>query len=78
MLPADQLIFPLDLDTLVESVKFGLTISKTEPLASSIVARSDPPANVTSDNDIADYVKTYLKTIHHPIGRSNYLLMPTN
>ncbi|KAF8604819.1 alcohol oxidase [Ceratobasidium sp. AG-I] len=57
-----------DQDTLVEAVKFGLTISKTEPLASLIVARQDPAPNVTSDADITNYVKTYLRTIHHPIG----------
>lgn len=59
-----------DQDTFVEAVKFGLTISKTEPLASSIVGRQDPAANVTSDADITNYVKTYLRTIHHPIGTS--------
>ncbi|KAF8604818.1 alcohol oxidase [Ceratobasidium sp. AG-I] len=57
-----------DQDTFVEAIKFGLTVSKTEPLASLIVGRQDPAANVTSDADLTNYVKTYLRTIHHPIG----------
>ncbi|QRW18391.1 GMC oxidoreductase [Rhizoctonia solani] len=58
----------LDLQTLVEAVKFGMKISKTEPLASSIVARQDPAPEVTSDEDIAAYIKTYVESVYHPIG----------
>ncbi|KAG8733316.1 hypothetical protein FRC11_007199, partial [Ceratobasidium sp. 423] len=50
----------IDLETLVEAVKFALKISKTEPIASSIVARQDPAPEVTSDEDIATYIKTYV------------------
>ncbi|CAE6364331.1 unnamed protein product [Rhizoctonia solani] len=58
----------IDLDTLVEAVKFGLKISKTEPLASSVVGRQDPAPEVTSDEDIAAYIKTYVESVYHPIG----------
>ncbi|GAB1526929.1 hypothetical protein RhiTH_010103 [Rhizoctonia solani] len=58
----------IDLQTLVEAVKFGMKISKTEPLASSIVARQDPAPEVTSDEDIAAYIKTYVESVYHPIG----------
>ncbi|KAF8602842.1 alcohol oxidase [Ceratobasidium sp. AG-I] len=58
----------IDLDTLVEAVKFGLKISKTEPLASAIVARQDPAPGVVSDADITSYVKTYVESVYHPIG----------
>lgn len=52
----------------MEAVKFGLKISKTEPLASAIVARQDPAPGVVSDADIASYVKTYVESVYHPIG----------
>lgn len=58
----------IDLDTLVEAVKFGLKISKTEPIASAVVARQDPAPGVTSDADIAAYVKNYVESVYHPIG----------
>ncbi|KAG8680366.1 hypothetical protein FRC08_016360, partial [Ceratobasidium sp. 394] len=54
--------------SLVEALKFSLKVSQTEPLASSIVTRQDPAPNVTSDADLLNYAKTYLRTIHHPIG----------
>ncbi|CUA71924.1 Pyranose dehydrogenase 1 [Rhizoctonia solani] len=58
----------IDLDTLVYAVKFGHKLSKTEPLASMIASRQYPPPEVTSDADIADFVKANVATIHHPIG----------
>ncbi|KAG8742419.1 hypothetical protein FRC10_001553 [Ceratobasidium sp. 414] len=58
----------IDQDSLVEALKFSLKVSQAEPLASSIVARQDPAPNVTSDADLLNYAKTYLRTIHHPIG----------
>ncbi|CAE6436115.1 unnamed protein product [Rhizoctonia solani] len=58
----------IDLDTLVQAVKFGLKISQTEPIASSIVTRQDPAPEVTSDEDIANYIKTYVESVYHPIG----------
>ncbi|CAE6443613.1 hypothetical protein ACGC1H_002523 [Rhizoctonia solani] len=58
----------IDLDTLVEAIKFGLKVSQTEPIASSIVARQDPAPEVTSDKDIATYIKTYVESVYHPIG----------
>ncbi|CAE6346970.1 unnamed protein product [Rhizoctonia solani] len=58
----------IDLQTLVHTVRFGLKLSKTEPLASLIVARQDPAPEVTTDNAIIDYVKASAATIHHPIG----------
>jgi choline dehydrogenase-like flavoprotein len=61
----------VDLQTLVEAVKFGLKISRTEPLASAIVRRQDPAPEVVSDADIANYIKTYVESVYHPIGRSS-------
>ncbi|CAE6537225.1 unnamed protein product [Rhizoctonia solani] len=58
----------IDLQTLVHSVKFAQKLSKTEPLASIVVTRQDPAPDVTSDIAIADYVRTNVGSIHHPIG----------
>lgn len=66
----------LDLDTLVEAVKFGLNISQTQPLASAIVARQDPAPGVVSDADIASYVKTYVESVYHPIGMNPVIFTP--
>ncbi|QRV98565.1 GMC oxidoreductase [Ceratobasidium sp. AG-Ba] len=57
-----------DQDSLVEALKFSMKVAQTEPLASSIVARQDPPPNVVTDADLLTYAKTYTRTIHHPIG----------
>ncbi|KEP46778.1 glucose dehydrogenase [Rhizoctonia solani 123E] len=58
----------IDLDTLVYAVKFNQKLSKTEPLASLILSQQSPTPEVTSDADIADYVKANAASIHHPIG----------
>ncbi|KAL5639510.1 hypothetical protein ACGC1H_006223 [Rhizoctonia solani] len=58
----------IDQETFVQALKFGLKISQTEPLASLVVARQDPPPETTSDNAYVEYVKTSVRTIHHPIG----------
>ncbi|KAB5591137.1 Choline dehydrogenase [Ceratobasidium theobromae] len=57
-----------DLDMLIESVRFALNVSKTEPLASAVVGRQDPAPEVVSDADIAEYIKASFGTVSHPIG----------
>ncbi|KAG8742275.1 hypothetical protein FRC11_014434 [Ceratobasidium sp. 423] len=54
--------------TLIYSVKFAQKLSKTEPLASMVLTRQDPAPEVTTEATIADYVKTNVVSIHHPIG----------
>ncbi|ELU37226.1 GMC oxidoreductase domain-containing protein [Rhizoctonia solani AG-1 IA] len=54
--------------TLVQTVRFGHKLSKTEPLASLVVARQDPAPEVTSNSAIIEYVKANAASIHHPIG----------
>ncbi|EUC63663.1 glucose dehydrogenase, partial [Rhizoctonia solani AG-3 Rhs1AP] len=67
----DPKYFSKSIDTLVYAVKFGQKLSKTEPLASLIVSRQNPTPEVTSDADIADYVKANVASIHHPIGTAS-------
>ncbi|KAF8686548.1 GMC oxidoreductase [Rhizoctonia solani] len=58
----------IDEETLVKALKFGFKISQTEPLASYIVARQDPPPETSSDEAYTEYVKANVRTIFHPIG----------
>lgn len=59
-----------DQRTLVQAIKFGLKVSKTEPLASIVVARQEPAPDVLSDDAIIEYIKANVATIYHPIGVS--------
>ncbi|CAE6537230.1 unnamed protein product [Rhizoctonia solani] len=61
----------IDLQTLLHAVKFSQKLSKTEPLASKVVARFDPAPEVTSDADLIDYIKANVGTLHHPIGTAS-------
>ncbi|ELU40827.1 GMC oxidoreductase [Rhizoctonia solani AG-1 IA] len=58
----------IDLETMVNLVKFSQRLAKTEPLASVVVARQDPAPEVTSDSDIIEYIKANVGSIQHPIG----------
>ncbi|KAB5592638.1 Choline dehydrogenase [Ceratobasidium theobromae] len=58
----------IDQRTLVQAIKFGLKVSKTEPLASIVVARQEPAPDVLSDDAIIEYIKANVATIYHPIG----------
>ncbi|CAE6427441.1 unnamed protein product [Rhizoctonia solani] len=60
-----------DLQTLLHVVKFSDKLSKTEPLASKVVARFDPAPDVTSDAGIIEYIKSTVGTLHHPIGSAS-------
>ncbi|KEP48703.1 glucose dehydrogenase [Rhizoctonia solani 123E] len=61
----------IDMETLVRSVKFSQKLSETEPIASMIVTRQDPAPEVTSDSDIAEYIKANFGSVHHPIGTAS-------
>ncbi|KAG8727841.1 hypothetical protein FRC11_012322, partial [Ceratobasidium sp. 423] len=58
----------IDLEILSQAVKFAGKISQTEPLASLVVARQDPPPETTSDEAYQEYVKANVRTVFHPIG----------
>ncbi|CAE6433231.1 unnamed protein product [Rhizoctonia solani] len=75
---SDQLAYPkidpnyfsksIDLEILVQALKFALKLSQTEPLGSLVVTRQDPPPETTSDEEYIEYVKANVRTIFHPIG----------
>ncbi|KAH7337844.1 alcohol oxidase [Rhizoctonia solani] len=60
----------IDQETFVQALKFGLKVSQTEPLASLVIARQDPPPEVSSNEAYTEFVKANVRTIHHPIGTS--------
>ncbi|CEL58759.1 Glucose oxidase OS=Talaromyces flavus GN=GOX PE=3 SV=1 [Rhizoctonia solani AG-1 IB] len=58
----------IDQEILVQALKFGLKVSETEPLASFVIARQDPPPETSSSEAYIDYIKANVRTIFHPIG----------
>ncbi|KAJ1301435.1 hypothetical protein OPQ81_008693 [Rhizoctonia solani] len=58
----------IDLQTFVHAVKFSHKISKTEPLASMVLARQDPAPGVTSDAAIIENIKANTTSLGHAIG----------
>ncbi|KEP47070.1 glucose dehydrogenase [Rhizoctonia solani 123E] len=58
----------IDREILVQSLKFALKISQTEPLASLVVSRQDPPPETASYEAYNEYVNANVRTIFHPIG----------
>lgn len=57
-----------DRSVLVESVKFVRKIASTAPFSNLIKTFNDPPTSVTSDDDIANYVRNSLQSLKHPVG----------
>jgi len=57
-----------DRTVLVESIKYIRTLASTAPFSDVILSANDPPASVTSDNDIAAYTRAALVSLKHPIG----------
>ncbi|GAB7355295.1 hypothetical protein MBLNU459_g5833t1 [Dothideomycetes sp. NU459] len=59
---------PLDLDILVEGVKFVRSIYATSALTALSPVEILPGANVTSDADLQKFVRQNAATIYHPVG----------
>lgn len=58
-----------DMQLLLESVRFARKIVNTEPLASLVVASTDPSPEVLNDDVLLEeYVKKTFETAHHPLG----------
>ncbi|KEP45941.1 putative glucose-methanol-choline oxidoreductase [Rhizoctonia solani 123E] len=58
----------IDREILVQSLKFALEVSQTEPLASLVAAREGPAPEITSDEAYNEYVKANARPTFHPIG----------
>lgn len=57
-----------DRTLLVEAVKYIRNLATTAPFSDVIESFSDPPASVTSDDDIAEYTRNALQSLKHPVG----------
>jgi len=59
---------PADLDHLVKGLRLSREIARTAPLAGMLGAEVWPGPAVTSDAALADFVRTTVNTIFHPVG----------
>lgn len=59
---------------MMAAVRFAANLARTEPLASMIVAQTDPTVAVLNDDAaLEDYIKRNLETAHHPIGTASMM-----
>ncbi|KAI0709496.1 alcohol oxidase [Earliella scabrosa] len=64
----------VDLELALESTKFVRKVTESEPLASFVVAPHQPTsAEVSTDAEWLEYIRTYLGTIYHPMGTAAML-----
>ena len=59
---------PIDVDILVEGVKFVRKLTQTASLAAISPSELVPGANVTSDADLQSFVRQNVGTTFHPVG----------
>ncbi|KAK6222010.1 hypothetical protein LQW54_001231 [Pestalotiopsis sp. IQ-011] len=59
---------PLDVEILVEGIKFVRTLMGADALAPLQPAEVLPGANVTSDADLSGFVRQSARTLYHPAG----------
>lgn len=59
---------PLDLQLMVEAVKFSRTVRETPAIQSLQPVEVLPGANVTSDAAIEEFIRAYTATLYHPAG----------
>ena len=58
----------LDQDTIVAGIRIARDIAKAEPLAGYCEAEERPGKDVTTDDEILDYIRNTGATIYHPVG----------
>ncbi|TFK48618.1 alcohol oxidase [Heliocybe sulcata] len=63
----------IDLQTFVETVKFARGLGKTVPFKDLVVDEVNPGPEVTTDEEIADWLKSYMTTTYHTIGACSML-----
>ncbi|KAH9483228.1 GMC oxidoreductase family protein Mala s 12 [Psilocybe cubensis] len=62
-----------DIHLLIELFKFSRRLAKTEPLQSYLLDEVHPGPECQTDEQIADFIKTYLVTTYHTIGSCSLL-----
>lgn len=64
---------PVDLQILVEGIKFARRLIGTDAMVSINTQEIAPGSNVLSDDEIKEYVKNTVATTFHPIGTCSLL-----
>ena len=64
---------PLDLQIMVDALKFVRRLTETEPLASTITGRFVPGDDVQTDEQFAEYIKNQVLPVYHPVGTASML-----
>ncbi|EPQ53452.1 alcohol oxidase [Gloeophyllum trabeum ATCC 11539] len=63
----------IDRDTFVEIVKFAKGLAQTAPFKDLVAQEVNPGPEVTTDEQIADWLKSYMTTTYHTIGSCSML-----
>jgi len=63
----------VDLDLLVGGIKLARTLMSTDPLQSAVVVERSPGVAVQTDEEIKEFIKKELGTLHHPVGTASML-----
>ncbi|KAI0672931.1 alcohol oxidase [Trametes maxima] len=58
----------VDFHSMFEVVKFARRVAETESLSQGVAGPHDPPANMTSDVDLVNYIKASLGPFYHHVG----------
>jgi choline dehydrogenase len=58
----------LDKDTLVAGVKFIRNLMKTEPMKEFVNDEIQPGFEISTDDDILEFIKNKAETVYHPSG----------
>ncbi|PFH47421.1 GMC oxidoreductase [Amanita thiersii Skay4041] len=63
----------VDLNMMVEAIRFGRKVAQQAPFASIIRKEVLPGPEVTSDVEIKEWIKSTVQTVFHPIGTASLL-----
>lgn len=63
----------IDLDILVEAIRFARKVVATEPLREMITGEVGPGVDKQTDDDIKEYVRDNVQTVFHPVGTASLL-----
>ena len=64
---------PIDLEIMVNALKFVRKIAETEPLSSTIAGKVVPGEDVQTDEEFAEYIKNQVLPVYHPVGSASML-----
>jgi choline dehydrogenase-like flavoprotein len=63
----------VDMEVLVDSIKFIRRLVQTPPYKNVVIEEVLPGSQVKTDEDIRDYIRVSANTIHHPASTASML-----